>query len=66
MFAVIGAIGLIWQELEMIQGTPLFQYSKQANDYDKDRSFRDLWLQFFVSQRVTKLSKLFEFIIITP
>jgi hypothetical protein len=52
--------------LEMIQGTPLFQYSKQANDYDKDRSFRDLWLQFFVSQRVTKLSKLFEFIIITP
>jgi deoxyribodipyrimidine photo-lyase len=37
--------GLIWQELEMIKEAPLFQYSKQANDYDKDRSFRDLWLQ---------------------
>jgi deoxyribodipyrimidine photolyase len=25
-----GAIGLIWQELEMIQEAPLFQYSKTS------------------------------------
>jgi hypothetical protein len=46
MFAVIGAIGLIWQELEMIKGSTVISiFKKQANDYDKDRSFRDLWLQ---------------------
>jgi hypothetical protein len=49
----------------MIQGT-LFQYSKQANDYDKDRVSVICGCSSFVSQRVTKLSKLFEFIIITP
>jgi hypothetical protein len=44
MFAVLN-----WAYLagvEMIQEAPLFQYSKQANDYDKD-SFRDLWLHSF-------------------
>jgi hypothetical protein len=45
MFAVIGAIGLIWQELEMIQGSTVISIFKNKNDYDKDRSFRDLWLQ---------------------
>jgi deoxyribodipyrimidine photo-lyase len=31
--------------VEMIQGSTYFNIQKQANDYDKDRSFRDLWLQ---------------------
>jgi deoxyribodipyrimidine photo-lyase len=36
-------IGLIWRELEMIQSTVISTENKR--DYDKDRSFRDLWLQ---------------------
>jgi hypothetical protein len=40
------------------QGAPLFPM-KQANDYDKDGGFRDLWLRVFLSRKgVTKLSYL--------
>jgi deoxyribodipyrimidine photo-lyase len=44
MFA-IGAIGLIYLAGNDPRKHRYFNIQKQANDYDKDRSFRDLWLQ---------------------
>jgi deoxyribodipyrimidine photo-lyase len=44
MFAVMGQLAYL-AGVGNDPEAPLFQYSKQANDYDKDRSFRDLWLQ---------------------
>jgi deoxyribodipyrimidine photo-lyase len=38
-----------WAYLAGVGNDPKHRYfniQKQANDYDKDRSFRDLWLQF--------------------
>jgi hypothetical protein len=42
-FAVTGETGLIWRELEMTQEHRYLTENKLS--YDKDRSFRDLWLQ---------------------